>query len=216
MTVAGADTDRPPSGRRERPPDHLRIVSLPAQGQDAKTAMVTGDDRTRFAQVVLPHLGDAYALARWITGNRADAEDVVQDACLRAFRAIRGYADGSARAWVLTIVRNTAYTWLAKNRPAAEVAMDDLEAVETAQAVSGDAEAMTPEATLIAEADAARLTAAIAALPTPFREALVLRDVQGLGYREIAEVTGVPIGTVMSRLARGRGRLIATIGRKDA
>ena len=191
-------------------------ISSAARRNAAVNRLSSDDDDARFRSAVLPHLGDAYALARWITGNRADAEDVVQDACLRAFRAIGSFSDGDGRAWVLTIVRNTAYTWLAKNRPAAEVAMDDLEAVETAQAVSGDAEAMTPEATLIAEADAARLTAAIAALPTPFREALVLRDVQGLGYREIAEVTGVPIGTVMSRLARGRGRLIATIGRKDA
>ena len=77
------------------------------------------DDHARFANLVLPHLGDAYSLARWITGNRTDAEDVVQDACLRAFRAIGGLADGSARPWVLTIVRNTAYTWLRKNRPSA-------------------------------------------------------------------------------------------------
>ena len=85
-------------------------------------------------RLVLPHLGDAYSLARWITGSRADAEDVVQDACLRAFRAIGGLADGSARPWMLTIVRNTAYTWLRKNRPSAILAVEDLEAVESAQA----------------------------------------------------------------------------------
>jgi RNA polymerase sigma factor (sigma-70 family) len=174
------------------------------------------DDNARFANVVLPHLGDAYALARWITGNRADAEDVVQDACLRAFRAIRSFADGSARAWVLTIVRNTAYTWIGKNRPAALVAVEDLEAVELAQAIPGDPNVATPETALIAQTDAARLKAAISGLPIPFRETLILRDVQGLDYREIAEVTGVPIGTVMSRLARGRSRLIATIGRKES
>jgi RNA polymerase sigma-70 factor (ECF subfamily) len=166
--------------------------------------------------VVLPHLGDAYALARWITGNRADAEDVVQDACLRAFRAIRSFANGSARAWVLTIVRNTAYTWIGKNRPAALVAVEDIEAVEIAQAIPGDPNAETPETALIAQTDTARLEAAISGLPIPFRETLILRDVQGLDYREIAEVTGVPIGTVMSRLARGRSRLIATIGRKES
>src|SRR5438132_12728330 len=93
------------------------------------------DDQARFASVVLPHLADAYALARWLTGNRADAEDVVQDACLRAFRGVGGFAGGNARAWVLSIVRNTALTWLGKNRPAALVMVDDLEGVECAQAI---------------------------------------------------------------------------------
>ena len=169
------------------------------------------DDNSRFANVVMPHIDDAYRLARWLTGNSTDAEDVVQDASLRAFRAIRGFAGGSARAWVLSIVRNTAYSWLRKNRPAAVVTVDDLEAVELAQANPGDPDAPTPEATLIAKADAEQLRAAIAALPAPFRETLVLRDIEGLDYREIAEATEVPIGTVMSRLARARRRLIATI-----
>jgi RNA polymerase sigma-70 factor, ECF subfamily len=171
------------------------------------------DDHARFSELVLPHLGDAYSLARWITGSRADAEDVVQDACLRAFRAIGGFAGGSARPWVLTIVRNTAYTWLRKNRPSAVLVVEDLEGVEAAQANAGDPDRETPETALIARADAARLQAAIAALPTSYRETLILRDVQGLSYREISEVTGVPIGTVMSRLARGRDQIIKTIGR---
>src|SRR5258705_3803609 len=182
---------------------------------DGENNMAPGqDDHARFARIVLPHLADAYSLARWITGNRTDADDVVQDACLRAFRAIWSTADANPRAWVLTIVRNTAYTWLRKNRPAALVGVEDLEAVENAQAAHGDAEAETPETALIAKTDSAHLEAAIAALPAPFREALGLRDAQGLSYREIAEVTGVPIGTVMSRLARGRGQLIKTIGRR--
>src|SRR5262247_1079375 len=88
------------------------------------------DDQARFASVVLPHLADAYALARWLTGDRTDAEDVVQEACLRAFRGISGYAGGNARAWLLTITRHAAYTWLGKNRSAALVMVDDLEAVE--------------------------------------------------------------------------------------
>ena len=215
MTVASIGANRPVVGRNRRSGDYLRIVSRRVPRDDGKVMALGDDDNARFANVVLPHLGDAYALARWITGNRADAEDVVQDACLRAFRAIGGFAHGSARAWVLTIVRNTAYTWLGKNRPAALVAVDDLEAVETAQAIAGDPNAETPETALIAQTEGARLEAAIAGLPTPFRETLILRDVQGLDYREIAEVTGVPIGTVMSRLARGRGRLIAELGRKD-
>jgi RNA polymerase sigma factor (sigma-70 family) len=174
------------------------------------------DDKARFADVVLPHLGDAFALARWLTGDRADAEDVVQDACLRAFRGIGGFAGGNARAWVLTIVRHTAFSWLGKNRPAALVVTDDLEAVERAQQphAPGPAaqEIATPETALLAKADAARLEGAIAALPTPFKETLVLRELQGLDYREIAEVTGVPVGTVMSRLARARRRLAAELG----
>ena len=217
MTLASIQIDRPVSAKIDRASDHLRIVSNQAPRQNAHRDTMRGDDdNARFANVVLPHLGDAYALARWITGNRADAEDVVQDACLRAFRAIRSFADGSARAWVLTIIRNTAYTWIGKNRPAALVAVEDIEAVELAQAIPGDPNAATPETALIAQTDAARLDAAISGLPIPFRETLILRDVQGLDYREIAEVTGVPIGTVMSRLARGRSRLIATIGRKES
>jgi RNA polymerase sigma factor (sigma-70 family) len=175
------------------------------------TGQPGGDDRPRFAAVVTPHLDDAFALARWLTGNRTDAEDVVQEACLRAYRAIGTFAGGNARAWVLTIVRHTAYTWLRRNRSASLVMVDDLEAVERTQVDAGDQERSTPETELIAKADAARLEAAIAELPAPFKETLVLRDVQGLDYREIAEITAVPIGTVMSRLARARRRLAARI-----
>ena len=169
-------------------------------------------DRERFGRVVLPHLSDAYALARWLTGNRADAEDVVQDACLRAFRAIGGYAGGNARAWVLTIVRHTAYTWLGKNRPACLIAVEDVSALEEEQARHGTMpDAPTPESALMAKADAARLEAAILTLAPAFRETFVLRELHGLDYREIAGVTGVPVGTVMSRLARARRNLCATI-----
>src|ERR1700751_652042 len=168
------------------------------------------DDQARFASVVLPHLADAYALARWLTGDRADAEDVVQEAGLRAFRGIGGFAGINARAWVLTIVRHAAYTWLGKNRSASLVMVDDLEALEQKQSRPGAAfeqARQTPEGELIGKADPRRLEAAMAELPVPFRETLVLRDVQGLDYREISEVTKVPIGTVMSRLARARRRL---------
>jgi RNA polymerase sigma-70 factor (ECF subfamily) len=180
--------------------------------QDTAATKSANEDYTRFTSVVLPHLDAAYNLAHWLTGNRTDAEDVVQEASLRAFRAIRGFAGSSARGWVLSIVRNTAYSWLRKNRPTAVVAVEDLEAVEIALAKRGDLDADTPEAALIAQTDAKQLRAAIAALPMPFRETLVLRDIEGLDYREIAEATEVPIGTVMSRLARARGRLIAAAG----
>ena len=175
------------------------------------------DDQARFRRVVLPHLSDAYKLARWIVGNPTDAEDVVQDACLGAFRGIEGYAGGNARAWLLTITRNAAFTWLSKNRSATVFSVDDIEEVERKELDCGlpMEGSETPEAALIAKADANRLEAAIAQLPVPFREALVLRDVQGLDYREIAQVIKVPIGTVMSRLARARSRLIAGIAAQE-
>jgi RNA polymerase sigma factor (sigma-70 family) len=157
--------------------------------------------------VVLPYLDDAYTLARWLTGSRADSQDVVQDACLRALRGIGNFSNGNARAWVLTIVRHTAYTWLHKNRPAALVPVEDIEAVERTQSIELDVE--TPEKALIAQDDATLLEAAIATLPAPLRETLLLRELHELSYREIAEVTGVLIGTVMSRLARARDRIIS-------
>ena len=170
------------------------------------------DERTRFANVVLPYLGDAYALARWLARNDSDAEDIVQEACLRAFRGIAGFGDINPRGWVLSIVRNTAYTWLKKHRDPKVVAVDNVEDVERAGA-DLDLGPVSPEASLIERDDAAQLEAAIAALPVEFRETLVLRDVEGLDYRTIAEVTGVPIGTVMSRLARARRRLMAQLGK---
>jgi RNA polymerase sigma factor (sigma-70 family) len=176
--------------------------------------VAANDDQARFRAVVLPHLADAYGLARWLTGNSTDAEDVVQEACLRAFRGIGGFAGGNARAWLLTITRHAAYTWLSKNRSSAVVVVEDLEEAE--RKVLGRGLPMegseTPEAALIAKTDTSRLEAAITQLPVPFRETLVLRDVQGLDYREIAQVTKLPIGTVMSRLARARRRLVAEIG----
>ena len=175
--------------------------------------IVAGEEQARFSNLVLPHLGDGFALARWVTGNAADAEDVVQEACLRAYRAINGYAGGNARAWVLAIVRNTAYSWLKKNRPAEIVALEDFESVEETRhwSPTGAQCGATPESALLAKVDAARLQDAIMALPAEFRETLVLREVHGLDYREIATVTGKPIGTVMSRLARARRRLLANL-----
>jgi RNA polymerase sigma factor (sigma-70 family) len=172
------------------------------------------EDRNRkvFDEVVLPHLDDAYTFARWLTGNATDAEDVVQEACLRALKGAATFAGGNPRAWLIAIVRNTAFTWLARNRPKALVLTDDLEAVE--QASSAVTEVATPEAEVIARADAALLERAVGELAAPFREALVLREFNGLSYREIAEATGVPIGTVMSRLARARALLIERIGRE--
>jgi RNA polymerase sigma factor (sigma-70 family) len=183
---------------------HIRNA---AAAIDVRASISGFDDNALFAGVVMPHLDAAYNLAYWLTRNRTDAEDVVQDASLRAFRGIRGFAGGSARSWVLRIVRNSAYSWLHKNHPSAVITVEDLEVVAAAHAKPGDPDAETPEAAVIANADAGHLRAAIAALPTPFRETLVLRDIEGLDYREIAQATEVPIGTVMSRLARARSML---------
>src|ERR1700730_834408 len=147
-----------------------------------------------------------YALARWLAGNGTDAEDIVQEACLRALRGLDQYNGGNARAWLLAITRNTAFTWLARNRSKAPVVTEDIEDLAPADG------APTPEEALIAKADAAAIELAIGALPPPFKETLVLRDITGLSYREIADITGVPLGTVMSRLARARGLLMAALG----
>lgn len=172
-------------------------------------------DNEKFTTVVVPQLAAAYSLARWLLGNGSDAEDVVQEAALRAFRALDTFNDGSARAWVLAIVRNTAYTWSSKNKRVALVAIDDLglddkTEVELNGGIGG-AGAPTPEHELIAQAEADELAQAIAALSPQIREVVVLRDLQGLSYREIATVANVPIGTVMSRLARGRQQLIRAL-----
>jgi len=169
------------------------------------------EDHARFADIVLPLLHEAYALARSLTGSRADAEDVVQDACVRAFRAIHSVTSANPRAWLLTIVRNAAFTWLGRNRHPGLVMVEDLEVAERLAPPDARRDDETPEAALIAKSESARLEAAIAALPAPFRETLVLREIHGLNYREISAATGVPIGTVMSRLARARARLAASL-----
>jgi RNA polymerase sigma-70 factor (ECF subfamily) len=167
--------------------------------------------RRRFHEIVLPHLDDAYALARWLTGNASDAEDVAQDACMRALRALDTAPPEHPRAWLLAITRNTAYSWLAKNRPHALLLVGGAEDAETASGAQTDP-APSPEAALISAADGAAVSAAIDALPIVFKESLVMREINGLSYREIAEATGVPVGTVMSRLARARSLLAQSLG----
>lgn len=171
-------------------------------------------DHARFEQIYLPHLTDAYRLARWLTGSHADAEDIVQEASLRAFRGISQFNSGSPRAWVLTIVRNTAYTWLAKNRPTSVVLIDDLAESGTMLSEQVADDTPTPEAALIAKAGAEQLRRAMATLPLPYREVLTMREINELNYKEIALVMDIPIGTVMSRLARARNLLMAALGRE--
>ena len=156
---------------------------------------------TEFERAVLPHLDAAVTLARYLLRDPADAEDAVQEACLRALRYFPGFRGGEGRAWLLRIVRNTCYTWRRRRRADPATASFDDELPEGA--LAGE----SPEEALILAAGADALHAAIHRLPDEFREVIVLRELEGLSYREIGEVTGVPVGTVMSRLSRARGRL---------
>ncbi len=163
------------------------------------------DKLGRFEQVVLPHLDAAHNLARWLTRNDHDAEDVVQESYLRAFRFFDGFRGGDARAWLLTIVRNTCFTWLHQNRPQeATTAFDE-------EIHSDPDEALNPEELLLQTADSRLLQKALEELPVKFREVVVLRELEGLSYKEIAEIAGIPLGTVMSSLARARRRLHHTL-----
>ena len=159
----------------------------------------------RFEEIVLPHLGPAYNLARWLVHNQHDAEDLVQEAYLRAFKFFSGYYGGDSRAWLLTIVRNTCYTWLQQNRALrlAEPIEDKLDEVGLDFA--------DPEMLLLQKVDAQIVRLALQELPIEFREIVVMREIEGLSYKEIANIVDVPIGTVMSRLARGRKRLHALL-----
>jgi RNA polymerase sigma-70 factor (ECF subfamily) len=154
-----------------------------------------------FDQVVLPHLDAAYNLARWLTRNEHDAEDVVQEAFLRALRFFSGFHGGNARSWILTIVRNSGYDWLRRNRPS-EVSAPFEEEVHSPVDPSP-----TPEDRVMKEVDRRRIREALESLPVAWREVLILRELEGLSYKEIAEVAGIRIGTVMSRLARARSGL---------
>jgi RNA polymerase sigma-70 factor (ECF subfamily) len=167
--------------------------------QERGSDVLDVQDRARFEQVVLPHLDAAFNLARWILKSRVDSEDVAQDAMLRAFRFFRGFHGGDARAWVLQIVRNTCYTWLEKNRPVELMTEFDEELHPQPSA--------SPESLAIAGDNRERLTRALETLPPRFREVLVLRELEGCSYKEIATITAIPIGTVMSALARARQRL---------
>ena len=173
------------------------------------------DERSAFDEVFLPHLPEAYRLAQWLTGNASDAEDIVQEAALRAYRGIKTFGAVNARAWSLTIVRNTAFSWLAKNRPKTVVFMNDLSATEQQELEHEGPHGTrveTPEEIALFKADAEEVQKAMAQLPAQFREVIVLREINQMNYRDIAEITNVPIGTVMSRLSRGRQLLIALLG----
>jgi len=197
-------------GRRSEFPIGRRA----AVGNDKSALDMTGGPGSlaerRFRDIVPPLLDDAYTLAKYLSRNGADAEDIVQEAAVRALKALETTAVDRPRPWFLGVVRNAAFTWMAKNRPKAlEYAGDgaDLDALDPRL---GEA-APDPEAALIAFEDGERLRRAIADLPSPLLDTLIMRDVNGLSYRDIAEATGAPMGTVMSRLARARASLTKTL-----
>ncbi|HET9130208.1 MAG TPA: sigma-70 family RNA polymerase sigma factor [Terriglobia bacterium] len=157
-------------------------------------------DLTAFNDSVLPQLDAGYNLARWLTNNDHDAEDVVQEASLRAFKYWSGFSGQNCRAWFLAIVRNTYYTWLRRE----SIQPDTLANEDMTDVTDG---MPNPEAAVLQSADRSTLQFALEELPVEFREAIVLREMEGMSYKEIADIANVPIGTVMSRLARGRKQL---------
>jgi RNA polymerase sigma factor (sigma-70 family) len=178
------------------------------------TSPVALDDQTKarqFSELALPYLDDAYNFARWLTHSAADAEDVVQDAYMRAFQYFAGFNGTNPRAWILAIVRNSYHAWVRKNRSGSTVPLTMNSGApgeeEVLEENLHDPDQVDAEAALIKKSEATHLRRFIAALPTAYRETLVLRELEDLTYQQIAELTAVPIGTVMSRLARARGLL---------
>jgi len=157
------------------------------------------EDRERFERQILPHQDAAFNLARWLLRSRADAEDVTQEALVKAFRFFPGFHGGDARSWLLQIVRNTCYTWMEKYR-----SVDLTTEFDESVHMPGTA---TPETEAVASSERERLTKALERLPPRAREALVLRELEGCSYKAIATITSMPIGTVMSTLARARRKL---------
>ncbi len=159
------------------------------------------DKLARFEQCIMPHMDAAYNLARWLAGSDPDAQDVVQEAFLRAFKFFGGFRGGDSRSWLLRIVRNSFYDWLRQHRRA------DLETPFDEEVHGSPAPSPAPDAALLEKADQEMLHHALGTLPLEYREVLVMRELEGLSYKEIAEVAGLPVGTVMSRLARAREQL---------
>jgi RNA polymerase sigma-70 factor (ECF subfamily) len=158
-------------------------------------------DIPQFEETILPHLDAAFNLARWIMRNDQDAEDMVQEACLRAYKYFMGFQGTNSRSWLLSIVRNTCYTWLRQNRAhELTVDLDD----EISQIES---DIFNPETLLQNHVNQQLVRRSLEGLPVEFRELIILREVEELSYKEIANIIGIPIGTVMSRLARARQRL---------
>lgn len=163
--------------------------------------MLEHNQLQNFERAVLPHLDAAYNLARWMMRNEQDAQDVAQEAYLRAFRFFPGFRAGDARAWLLKIVRNTCYTWLHVNRPLQDAAEFD------ENTFSPDSHALNPEEIVLQNDSGNLIRKALVMLAPTSREVLILRELEGMSYKEIAEITGMPMGSVMSSLSRARDRL---------
>ena len=193
----------PEPKNRTRPPD-FGNKSAPGRVSSCRTRMDSSS--VQFEQLMLPHLDSAYRLARWIVRNEHDAQDQVQEAYLRAFRFFPQFRGGDGRAWLLTIVRNVCFSWLRKNRidDLAEPFDDEIHVKESSASVDEHAR----------RDDAELLSQALEKMPALFREVIVLRELEGLSYKEIAAVAEVPIGTIMSRLARARRQLQAEVARQ--
>jgi RNA polymerase sigma-70 factor, ECF subfamily len=179
------------------PPRQFLLMSNPVQEKGSD--VLDSQDQVRFEMLVLPHLDAAFNLARWLLRNGADAEDAAQEAMLRSYRFFHSFHGGDVRAWLLQIVRKTCYTWLEKNRRVKDMTEFDEE-------VHGPP-SPTPEALAIAGDNRERLTHALESLPPHYREVIVLRELEGCSYKEIATITSIPIGTVMSTLSRARHQL---------
>jgi RNA polymerase sigma factor (sigma-70 family) len=160
----------------------------------------------RFEELILPHLDDAYTLARYLLRDEHDAQDVVQDAALRAFKYFNSFRDGDPRAWFMVIVRNCCMTWRRRHH------IDTMTVPYADDHLSAAGESPSADAAAIEQSDRAALARVVGALPVEFREVIVLRELQGLSYAQISEVVGVPVGTVMSRLSRARKRLAGALG----
>jgi len=165
----------------------------------------------RFREIVPPLLDDAYSLAKWLSQSPTDAEDIVQDAAMRALQALSTVSVDRPKPWFLAIVRNAAMTFMARERRKTMAYVGDMTDLAALDLRQGDDAPPNPEQALIAHEDGQRLRQAIAGLPSPLLETLVMRDINGLSYREIAEATVTPVGTVMSRLARARAMLGRTL-----
>jgi RNA polymerase sigma-70 factor (ECF subfamily) len=194
-------------GADSRPPG-FRPFGVGRPGGTAASVPSPSPTPSRFRELILPHLDSAYSLARHLCRDDAGAEDIAQDALLKAYRGFDGYRGGDARAWLLAIVRNAYFDWARRRRSWEAMTVADPDAA----AEVADDRSAGAEQGMIQRGDALALRAAVEALPEPFREALVLRELEELPYKTIAEITGAPMGTVMSRLARARQMLARAMG----
>ena len=187
----------------------IHVLARAASTTRKEADPLFSDERSRaqrFERIVAPHLDAAYNFARWLTRDERNAEDICQEACLRAFKSLDGFQGDSGRAWLMAIVRNTFYTWHEKNKADAAAVPFDEDGTIAGEELEASVESMER---ILQQRDARRrVNAALERLPEDFREVIVLRELEDFSYKEIAEIASVPIGTVMSRLARARKLLL--------